>query len=199
MSILKSIHYRKSQPVIDGEIPENDLMGILRCALTAPDHKALRPWKYIICRPQDKARLKKIIFDASVQLIQTHTVEKNSMDELAENELNGIEAKIDKKLNCAPYIIICVLNVRTDTPVCEIEQVLSAGAAVQNMVIAAEATGYACFWRTGDWAYNPFLKKALGLGDEAKITGFLNLGKMQTQKQVDAPERPAFSDYFSYL
>jgi nitroreductase len=197
MNILNSILNRKSQPVIDGEIDQDDLHLILQCALTAPDHKALRPWKYIICRPQDKNSLVELIYTATVKL----KVQKANIDvtDLPENEKDVIKRKITQKINSAPYIIIATLDANVEVPINEIELVLSAGAAIQNIIVAAESIGYSCFWRTGDWAYNPMLIELLGLSKTTKITGFIGLGKMANQKMAVASKRPAFEEHFSYF
>lgn len=197
MNILNSILNRKSQPVIDGEVDQEDLQLILQCALTAPDHKALRPWKYIICRPQNKNALAELIYAATLNL----KAQEMGIDviELPASENETIKRKIEQKISSAPYIIIATLDVNVDVPINEIELVLSAGAAIQNIIVAAESIGYSCFWRTGDWAYNPILIELLGLSKTTKITGFIGLGKMANQKIAVAYKRPAFEEHFSYF
>jgi nitroreductase len=53
---------------------------------------------------------------------------------------------------------------------------LSAGAATQNMLLAAFAQGLGAMWRTGALAYDPIVKNGLGLSAEEKIIGFLYIG-----------------------
>src|SRR5690625_2297304 len=60
--------------------------------------------------------------------------------------------------------------------VAEVEQIVSTGAAVQNMLLAAYALGVGAFWRTGAMAYHPTIAKGLGLTDNEKIIGYLYLG-----------------------
>src|SRR5690625_6806132 len=60
--------------------------------------------------------------------------------------------------------------------VAEVEQIVSTGAAVQNMLLAAYALGVGAFWRTGAMAYHPTIAKGLGLTDNEKIIGYLFLG-----------------------
>ncbi len=197
MAILHSILNRKSQPVIDGTVDEEHLELILKCALTAPDHKALRPWKYIICRPEDREALGDILFRASLELKARQGA--IAVADITEVEREGIKRKIDQKMRSAPYFIIAVLDVNVEVPINEIELVLSAGAAIQNIIVAAESMGYSCFWRTGDWAYNPLLIEMLGLSKTSKITGFIGLGKMVSQKMAGPSRRPAFEEHFSYF
>ena len=197
MAILHSILNRKSQPVIDGTIDQEHLELILKCALTAPDHKALRPWRYIICCPENREALGDIIFRASLALKAQQA--NGDVTDIAETEKEAIKRKIDQKMKSAPYIIIATLKVDVEVPINEIELILSAGAAIQNIIIAAESMGYSCFWRTGDWAYNPLLIEMLGLSKTSKITGFIGLGKMENQKMAGPTKRPAFEEHFSYF
>jgi nitroreductase len=57
-----------------------------------------------------------------------------------------------------------------------IEQVLAAGAAAQNILLALHARGYGAMWRTGAPAYDPYVKRALGFDAEDAIVGFLYAG-----------------------
>ncbi|MEJ2419017.1 MAG: nitroreductase family protein [Exilibacterium sp.] len=146
--------------MIDGEAREEDLTTIFKCALTAPDHRKLRPWKFIVCKPSQKPLLQKLILSSTDV-----------------NESSDRHSQL-------------------------VEQVLSAGAAIQNMIIAAEAMGYSCFWRTGEWAYNKMLQQKLGFSDNAIITGFLGLGQLTASAKTKAAKpvsRPAIYEHFFFL
>jgi nitroreductase len=58
----------------------------------------------------------------------------------------------------------------------EIEQILSAGAAAQNMLHAAFVLGFNAVWKTGGPAYDDQVKAALGLAAKDAIVGFLYVG-----------------------
>ena len=57
-----------------------------------------------------------------------------------------------------------------------IEQILAAGAAAQNVMLAALALGFNSMWKTGAPAYDAFVKTSLGLEAEDQIIGFLYIG-----------------------
>ena len=57
-----------------------------------------------------------------------------------------------------------------------IEQVLSAGAVCQNILIAAQALGYGAQWVTGWPAYHADVRAALGHDADTEIVGFIHLG-----------------------
>ena len=57
-----------------------------------------------------------------------------------------------------------------------IEQVASASAAAQSMLLALQALGYGGILLTGPNAHDPHVKRGLGLKDEDEIVGFLYTG-----------------------
>jgi nitroreductase len=76
----------------------------------------------------------------------------------------------------APVVIAVVSRVREGIPIPEWEQVLSAGAACQTLVIAAHATGYVANWITEWCAYHPCVRDRLGLKSGERIAGFIYVG-----------------------
>ena len=92
-----------------------------------------------------------------------------------------------------PFLIQCavrelVMAVIQDNPsIPQIEQIVSAGAAAQNMLVAAHALGLGGFWRTGAAAYDPVFKKALGASEKDVIVGVLYLGNVATAGKESAP------------
>jgi len=77
----------------------------------------------------------------------------------------------------APLVIAVVATIDPQhAKIPEIEQVLSAGAAVQNMLLAAHAQGYGGKWLTGANAYDEQVRQALGLATDHRLVAFLYLG-----------------------
>ena len=68
----------------------------------------------------------------------------------------------------------------------EWEQILSAGAACQNLLIAASAMGFAAQWLTEWYAFDPAIKDAMGLRSGERIAGFIYIGTGPQEVQ----ERP---------
>jgi nitroreductase len=73
----------------------------------------------------------------------------------------------------------------------EWEQVLSAGAACTNLVIAANAMGYVTAWLTEWCAYDRRFCEAIGVGAEEKVAGFVHIGRPNMVSE-DRP-RPALA------
>jgi nitroreductase len=87
----------------------------------------------------------------------------------------------------APLIVIVAARVASGVKIPAIEQVLSAGAAAQAMMLAAVALGFNAMWKTGTAAYDDLVKQSLGLEAADAIVGFLYLGTEVAPAQSLAP------------
>jgi nitroreductase len=93
----------------------------------------------------------------------------------------------------APVIVAVAAKVKKGHKIPEIEQIASASAAAQTIMLAAPAIGYGAVWKTGAPAYDPVVKTALGLTEDDNIVGFLYIGT-----QVGGPSpipRPEARDF----
>jgi nitroreductase len=77
----------------------------------------------------------------------------------------------------APVVIAIAATLDPQHPkIPEFEQILSAGAAVENILLAAHAQGFGAKWLTGANAYDAHVWAALGLGPKDRLAGFVHLG-----------------------
>jgi nitroreductase len=91
------------------------------------------------------------------------------------------------KLGRAPVVVVVAAVRRPSGTIPWEEQLAAAAAATQNLLLAATALGYGSMWRTGDQAYDPRVKAALGLREEDAVVGFVYLGTVAEGK--DKPPR----------
>ena len=140
----------------------SELDQIFRSALRAPDHGRLRPWRFVVIPSDKRERYGELMSEL------LHLRTPDATPEMLAGER-------DKALR-APLIIIAAARVKDHPKIPEVEQVLSAGAAVQNIMLTAEAIGYGAMWRTGAPAYDARVKKMLGLDDTDVIAGIVYLG-----------------------
>ena len=181
MNALEALLTRSSAPRLgDPEPAPQQLENICRAALRAADHAMLRPWRFLIVRGESRARLGQVFVDAAL----------SSDPDLDSREQDRLRAKTLR----APMIIIVVSRHKEHPKVPPVEQDLSAGAAAQNMLVAAHAQGIGAMWRTGSMAYHPGVMAGLGLAENEKIIGFLYIGTITGNAKTLRPEEPA--DYF---
>lgn len=163
MDTLEALHKRTSCPrLIEPGPSAEQLENICKAALRAPDHALLTPWRFLLVRDESRNKLGELFVDAA----------KQNTPVPSEAKLASIALKPLR----APLVIVCIAAIKDHPKVPPIEQELSAAAATQNMLLAAFAQNLGAMWRTGSMAYNPIVKKGLGLKDNEKICGFLYLG-----------------------
>jgi nitroreductase len=146
---------------------------IIAAALRAPDHGRLRPWRFLSIRGEGREQLGAVMASA-LQRRDPAT----PPDILERERLKPLRA---------PLIIAVAARIARHPKIPPIEQLLSAGAAAQNIMIACHALGFGAMWKTGEAAYDPGVKKALGLEPLDEIVGFLYIG---TPKAVPKPSAP---------
>ena len=147
---------------------------ILAAGLRAPDHGRLRPWRFLVIRGEARRRFGDLLAE-SFRRRTPHAPETSLSTERA-------------KALRAPVIVVVAVTPRDTQRIPAVEQVLSAGAAAQNMLIAAHALGYGAFWRTGAAAYDPVLAAALGLAGEDSIAGFIYIGHIAAPGKAKSPD-----------
>jgi nitroreductase len=180
MDALDALHSRSSTPKLSGPAPSEEMLNnIYKAAFRAADHAVLRPWRFLIVKNEARQRLGELFVKAG-------------LDMNSDLDVGAIEKLRHKPLR-APLILVCISSFKPHPKVPEIEQDLSAGAATQNMLLAAYAQGLGAMWRTGSLAYNPIVKTGLGLSQKEKIIGFLYIGTIDGgTKKLNNPDLPAY-------
>lgn len=154
---------------------DGELRLLLEAAAAAPDHDELRPWKFVVLRGAAKDAFGEVLAGALLARDPAATP--------------GQVEKERTKLGRAPLVLVVAAVRRTGTSIPWEEQFASAAAAAQNVLLAATALGYGSMWRTGEGAYDPRIKAALGLRDEDAIVGFLYVGRPH-EGAAPAPKAP---------
>jgi nitroreductase len=149
---------------------------IIAAALRAPDHGRLRPWRFISIRGEGRAFLGGVLASA-----------------LSRRDPNATEDALQrerKKPLRAPLVLVVAARIVESPKIPAIEQMLSAGAAAQNIMLASHALGFGALWKTGDPAYDAGVKEALGLQATDAIVGFLYIGTPKAMPKSPVPLNP---------
>ena len=139
---------------------------ILEAATHAPNHHKVEPWRFFVLMGQARSDLGQVMEQSL----------KARMSETSSEKALALLTKERNKLLRAPVVIVVAAEYPTQSGVLEIENVEATAAAVQNMLLAAEELGLAAMWRTGDAAYDPRVKRWLGLSPSDHIVAFVYLG-----------------------
>ncbi len=147
-----------------GDIPptKDHLATILDAAVRAPDHGRLRPWRFMLIEGAQRQKFGALL--AAAALRRTPAL-----------SAGDLQRERDKATR-APLVIVVACRAVPGTKVPIIEQILAAGAAAQNILLGLHNFGYAAAWKTGESAYDPEVKKALGFAADDHIVAFIYAG-----------------------
>nr|WP_296245643.1 MULTISPECIES: nitroreductase [unclassified Psychrobacter] len=158
---------------------ENQIKAAIDCAVTAPDHKKLRPWRFIVTQGNARHELSRAFLAAAEAKAAR---EGEELSEKSRKKTYNMPLR-------APVIITVVTQMQEHKKVPPFEQLLSAGAAVQNLILALKAQGFSTVWRTGLLCNEPAVKEYFGVGADDYVTAFVYTGSspcdMPTRKPID--------------
>lgn len=165
-SILQLLLSRRSGKARDMVAPGPDaaaLGQILSAGMRVPDHGKLAPWRFVVVEQAAQQAL-------GAAMAQAYCYEKPDAGRLELDAMRSFPAQ-------APVMVAVLSRVKAESHIPAWEQQLSAGAACQNMLLAAHGLGFVGNWLTGWPAYAPAVIALLG-GDAVhdRIAGFLFFG-----------------------
>jgi nitroreductase len=165
MDAIEALNSRATAKTFGGDAPiKEHLAAVLQAAVRAPDHGRLRPWRFMLIEGDQRQKLGELLAASA----------KRRVPGLSAGDL---QRERDKAMR-APLIILVAARIVPGTKVPAIEQLLAAGSAAQNILLALHALGYASAWKTGEAAYDTELKKSLGFAADDHIIGFIYTGGM---------------------
>ena len=153
------------------------ITAAIECAATAPDHKKLQPWRFVVTSGNARHRL------GDALLIAAQDKANAEGRDLSEKE----RTKTKNMPLRAPMIITVVTHMQSHEKVPPFEQLLSAGAAVQNLILALKAQGFSTVWRTGLLCNEPAVKAYFDVSEHDYVTAFVYVGS----SACDMPTRGA--------
>jgi nitroreductase len=177
---LNLLGARRSAPVplLGAPGPTLDqIETLLTLAARVPDHGKLVPWRFILFCGEERARAGAIIAEAY----------KSVEPEAKEQRL-----EIERRRFSAPFVAGVVSRAAPHVKIPEWEQVLSSGAVCMNLVIAANAMGFATSWLTEWYAYDRSVLDRFGVAPEEKMAGFVHIGTANEPREDRV--RPALAE-----
>jgi nitroreductase len=177
MDAIEAIRSRRSLPLAEGEVPRQVIEELIELATCAPNHRLTEPWRFTVITGTQRERLGRLWGQRAAA-----NADPLQRDKIVENEI--------RKLYRAPAIV--VVSTRSDpNPEIAEEDFAATAAAVENMLLAANARGLAAMWRTGRMVHDPEVKKFLGLDPGDKIVASIYLGSKALAEAKPMPRKVA--------
>ncbi len=177
-SLIGWINSRRSMGNLNAPAPtRTQIESAIECAATAPDHKKLRPWRFIVTEGDARHELGRALVEAA------QAKAKQEGEVLSEKNIKKTQSMPLR----APLIITVVTKMTAHKKVPPFEQMLSAGSAVQNLILALKAQGFSTVWRTGLLCNEPAVKAYFDVGPDDYVTAFVYTG---TSPKKEAARKP---------
>ena len=149
----------------------NQLQALLAAA--GPDHDLLSPWRLVLIPNEHRKSLGLIFTEA-----------------LSEREINISTERMSlcqEKAQRAPMLLLLIVDFeKSDQKIDLMERLISAGCALQNMLLLATAMGYGSALTSGKALRSKALREGFGLKEGEQAVCFLSIGTEIAQ----APEKP---------
>ncbi|WP_439517521.1 nitroreductase family protein [Hydrogenophaga sp.] len=160
------------------------LQALLGAAAAAPDHGQLLPWRFVIVPRAERASLGEVFAQA-----------------LRERDVSATPTQLDharEKAHRSPLLLLLVVDGDRGDPAVELsERILSAGCALQNMLLMATAMGYGSALTSGKALGSQVLRHRFGLSAGEQALCFMSVGTVAARRPARA--RPTVDDYCSTL
>lgn len=168
---------------MQGEGPSAEQIDlILRAAHRVPDHGKLGPWRFVVFTGQARAH-----FGRALGAIYQADHPDTAVDLASTQEQLFLRA---------PVIIAVISTAGPHVKIPQWEQVLSAGAACQNILVASHALGFKACWLTEWYSYHKKVKDLLELEEHHNIAGFIYIGNFPGTPEDRV--RPPLAERVSY-
>ena len=163
---------------------EGQLDLILRSAAAAPDHREILPWRFVVIPSGARPRLAEVFGNSLLERDPAATAHQ-------------VEEARSKAFR-SPVLMLAV--VRMGSPDDEVpagERLLSAGCAVQNMLLMATAMGFASALTSGKALLSTGMRTLFSLAPDEQAVCFVSLGTAVRSKP--SRQRPEPGHFVSYL
>lgn len=161
-----------------------ELAQILGAAAHAPDHGQLVPWRFVLVPAAARAALAETFAQALLER------DPHATPEQAE--------QAREKAHRSPVLLLVVVDAERGDPDVDLaERLVSAGCAVQNMLLMATAQGYGSALTSGKALKAAGLRALFRLLPSEQAVCFISMGTVVSRKGVRA--RPAASSYVGTL
>ena len=183
-TLMDSRHTTLPKRLVEPGPDTAQLERIFSAAATAPDHGRLCPWRFIVVPTSERHRL--------AEMFASSLKERDGM--ASEDEINRAREKAYR----APLLMLMAVDAtRGDSLIDFNERLISAGCALQNMLLMATAIGLGSALTSGKALKSNGLRTLFQLSSSESALCFVSIGTVQSRKP--AVPRPQISTFVTML
>ena len=163
---------RSSKPATfnGNKIEDAQIEALLSLAHWAPTHGRTEPWRFKVYAGEGVTKF----CEAHAALYKTNTDPELFTTAKFEN--------LQQLGSQTSHIIGVYMQRQVPAKIAVVEEIAATAAAMQNILLGAEALGINALWSTGGMTHHPALKSFWALAEEDVVMGLLYLGYSDAPK-----------------
>ena len=159
-------------------------LEILNAAGAAPDHGKITPWHFYEVSSKSRNLLGDLFADALIARHPSATL--TQVDEAKQKAFRG------------PLLLLATVNLNNELDnIPEQEKIISAGCAIQNVLLMANALEFGSGLSSGKALYSQKMRELFFLKDKEQPLCFITIGTISTHKpNKDRPDASLYTSTF---
>ncbi|MEA9600480.1 nitroreductase [Polynucleobacter sp. AP-Sanab-80-C2] len=159
-------------------------LEILNAAGAAPDHGKITPWHFYEVSSKSRNLLGDLFADALIARDPGATL--TQVDEARQKAFRG------------PLLLLATVNLNNELDnIPEQEKIISAGCAIQNVLLMANALGFGSGLSSGKALYSQKMRELFLLKEKEQPLCFITIGTISTHKpNKDRPDASSYTSIF---
>ena len=159
-------------------------LEILNAAGAAPDHGKITPWHFYEVTSKSRNLLGDLFANALIARDPSATL--TQVDEAKQKAFRG------------PLLLLATVNLNNELDnIPEQEKIISAGCAIQNVLLMANALGFGSGLSSGKALYSQKMRELFLFKDKEQPLCFITIGTISTHKpNKDRPDASSYTSTF---
>ena len=184
LELMRARRQTSPRRLIDPGPSEEQIHAMFDAAAQAPDHGAIRPWRFVRVRAVARSDLGEAFARALCERDPRATP----------TQLHEARAKALR----APFLALAIARLDDEhREIPSAERLVSLGCALQNMLLVAHAFEYGAGLVSGQAMSSTALRELFGIGEGEQAVCFVAIGTVSNEKPKR--ERPAPGEFVSAL
>lgn len=146
------------------KISDASIYQLLELADWAPTHAKTEPWRFIVFTENSLQSF----CQQHADLYKEHT----DPEKFTTAKYQGIIHNGEK----VSHLIVVYMKRQPTKKIPLVEEIAATAAAMEHILLGAQALGISCLWSTGGMTHHESMKQMLGLAEDDMVMGLLYLG-----------------------
>jgi len=162
--VIEAIKTRRSNRKVRADLmlTKEQIETIMEAATWAPTHHLTEPWRFVVIAGDERGVLGRALAEALLSTFPDSPPEK-------------LQTERERPLT-APVIVTMVSSPHAGPKIVQQEELIAAGAALQNMLLAAHSLGISTTVRTGVHGFSERMRRYFEMKDGESLVGMVYLG-----------------------